>query len=318
MALKESLQKFVEKKYALPVIFMITIGIDLLLLTAATCFTIVLMAVLTFAIPYYLGIRNVKKFLVMGLIAFLVISLSWAPIFLSQGQAPTNSPAGSAGNIMGATVTPYRGSPGTEYNFTAKLYTSNATPSVYLNYQRSGGNNITTVEMNVVQVSNGTYNCYYATTLQEGVYYFDINTSGSQGNISTPPRPGPINADFGGAYMALLPMVLYETAVMIFLYFLLVMIFWWSQKAREEKLKKYPEPELDASEDEEIFYCSNCGAPVKASDGFCPKCGEVLEDDDGESGGGEGPGDGEPDGAEDGPDSEALPEPTPETSDNKP
>ncbi len=283
MALKESLEKFMEKKYALPVIFMITIGIDLLLLTAATCFTIVLMGLLTFAIPYYAGVRNAKKFIAIGIASFLIISMLWAPIFLSQTQSPANSSLGSADKIMGATVTPYRGTAGTEYNFTATLYTSEANPSVYLNYMRSGEANITTVKMALtngsVSGTYGPYECYYSAHLQEGVYYFFMNMSGLQGNVSTSPRPGPINADFGTAYVILMPEVLYETFVMIFLYFLLVMIFWWSQKAKEAKLKKYPEPEMDASEDEEIFYCSNCGAPVKKSDRFCPKCGEMLEDD---------------------------------------
>ncbi len=283
MGLKESLENFAEKKYALPAILLITIGIDLLLLTMATCYTIVLISILTFAIPYYLGIRDVKKFFIVGLIAFLVITVSWAPIFLSQTQPPVNSPSGDAGNIMGATVSPYRGDAGTEYNFTATVYSPSGPPEVYLNYQRIGGNNLTTVPMQVVNGSSATYSCYYATHLDEGVYYFDMNMSGAGGNVSTPPRPGPINADFGAAYMAFLPVVLYETAVMLFLFIILLMIFWWSQKAREEKLKKYPEPELDASEDEEIFYCSSCGAPVKESDRFCPKCGEVLEDDDEET-----------------------------------
>ncbi len=279
MGLKESLKNFSEKKYALPVIFIVAIGIDLLLLTAATCFTIVLMGLLTFAIPYYAGIRDIKKFLAIGIAAFLVITLAWAPIFLSQTPGAVNSPLNSPSYIMGATVTPYKGPVGTEYNFTATVYTSETNPSVYLNYQKIGGDNMTTVSMTLKGDGNGTYSCYYATTMPEGIYYFDMNMSGTQGNVSTPPRAGPINADFGAAYMAFLPVVLYESVVMIFLYFLLVMIFWWSQKAREAKIKKYPEPEMDASKDEEIFYCSNCGIPVKESDRFCPKCGEVLEDD---------------------------------------
>lgn len=278
---KESLESFLKKKYALPLIVILTLAIDILLLTAATCFTIVLIALLTFAIPYYAGLRNVKKFILIGLVAFLVITVAWPSVFLSQTPGPVNSPLNSPTHITKATVSPYRGSVGTEYNFSATLYTSEANPSVYLNYQRLGGDNMTTVGMTLVKGNgNGTYACYYATTLPEGVYYFDMNMSGAHGNVSTSPRAGPVNADFGAAYIFFLPVVLYQSVLMIFLYFLLVMIFWWSQKAREEKRRKYPEPELDASEDEEIFYCSNCGAPVKKSDRFCPKCGELLEDDD--------------------------------------
>ncbi len=290
MGLKESLESFMKKRYALPLVFLLTIGIDLLLLTMATCYTVVLISILTFAIPYYVGLRDVKKFFVVGVLAFLIITLAWAPIFLSQAQPPVNSPSSGAGNIMGATVSPYRGTADTPYNFTATVYAPGGAPVVWLNYQKIGDKNTTTVAMQVAErgINSSTYTCYYASTLDEGVYYFNINVSTAAGNVSTPPRPGPINTDFNGAYMAFLPVVLYESGVMLFLFIILLMIFWWSQKAREEKLKKYPEPELDESEDEEIFYCSSCGAPVKASDLFCPKCGEPLEDDDESEEGSEG------------------------------
>jgi len=207
MGLKESLENFVEKKYALPVILVVTIGIDLLLLTMATCYTVVLMGILTFALPYYIGIRNVKKFFVVGILAFLVVTLAWAPIFLSQTQAPANSLSGGTVKIMGATVTPYKGTAGTEYNFTATVYSTEAPPDLYLNYQKINANNLTTVRMNTAAGStNGMYECYYNTTLDEGIYYFDMNMSAASGNVSTPPRPGPINADFNAAYMHFYPL----------------------------------------------------------------------------------------------------------------
>lgn len=283
MHLKESLESFLKKRYALPLIVILTLAVDTLLLTAGTCLTTVLIALLTFAIPYYAGLRNVKKFLLIGLLAFLVITAAWPSVFLSQTPGPVNSPATAGDKITGATVTPYRGSGETAYNFTATVYLVNNRsnePTAYLNYISLGGNDTKTVRMNAVERGGGIYDCYYETTLPEGVYYFAINMSGTDGNVSTYSRSGPINADYGAAYMALLMPVLKETVVMFLLYFILVMIFWWGQKAREEKRKKYPEPELDASEDEEIFYCSNCGAPVKKSDRFCPKCGEILEDDE--------------------------------------
>ena len=86
---------------------------------------------------------------------------------------------------------------------------------------------------------------------------------------------GPITASYGTFYGFSLYYGVFALILPISLYFILLMLFWWTTRARLERqrLGMTTEAESDTG-----FMCTNCGADVPASASKCPKCGAVFEE----------------------------------------
>jgi ribosomal protein L40E len=88
--------------------------------------TYLLVPVVAFALPYYMGNRRIRNILLLGLLFLLVVALM-TDVSYSNVIYSTHSVAGSAGtpsaapSFQGGNVTPYLGGSGTVFKFSAYL-----------------------------------------------------------------------------------------------------------------------------------------------------------------------------------------------------
>ncbi|TLZ49071.1 MAG: zinc-ribbon domain-containing protein [Methanobacteriota archaeon] len=65
---------------------------------------------------------------------------------------------------------------------------------------------------------------------------------------------------------------------LVFGFFLILLIYWWTRKAREIRGAGAGKPGPGKKpEGGGEFTCTNCGADVSEGDAKCPSCGAVFE-----------------------------------------
>ena len=252
------------------------------------CLSILFSAVLMFALPYWLKERRIKHLALNGAVIFVAAALVFAALFAQSlsGNDPIPVRATGAGNVTlaNATVTPGRGPPGAPYTFIANLTVPGAAnPSNYAVWV-----NLTTVDgtatpFNMTAVSNDSNLAdgkAYAYTVPVGdhIYIFwffvTVKNGTSTTTFESPWQVGPITAGYGTFYSFSLYYGVFALILPISLYFIVLMLFWWTTRARTERrrLGMATEAETDTG-----FMCTNCGADVPAAAEKCPKCGAVFE-----------------------------------------
>ena len=254
------------------------------------CLSILFSAIVMFALPYWLKERRIKHLALNGAVIFVAAALIFAGLFAQSlsGNDPIQIRAtGPAGVILGnGTVVPGRGPPGAPYTFTANLTVpgvANASNyAVYVNLTTVDGIsnplNMTPVDVNDTNLADGKL---YRKTIavDDRIYLFWFFVSIKNGTkytwFESPWQVGPITANYGTFYGFSLYYGAFALILPISLYFILLMLFWWTTRARLERqrLGMTTEPEKDTG-----FMCTNCGADVPAAAAKCPKCGAVFEE----------------------------------------
>jgi hypothetical protein len=280
------------------------------------CLSILFSAVLMFALPYWLKERRIKHLALNGAVIFVAAALIFAALFAQSLSAndPISVRATGAGNVTlsNATVIPGRGPPGASYTFIANLTVpGSANPADYAVYVNLTTVDGTTTPFNMTAVSNDSNladgKAYdYTVPVGDRIYIFwffvTVRNGTSTNSFETPWQVGPITAGYGTFYGFSLYYGTFALILPISLYFIILMLFWFTTRARVERrrLGMATPAETDTG-----FMCTNCGADVPAAAEKCPKCGAVFEEAPGsaskptEPGGT--PGDEEPD-ADEGPD----------------
>ncbi len=253
------------------------------------CLSILFSAVLMFALPYWLKERRIKHLALNGAVIFVVAALIFAALFAQSlsGNDPIAVRATGAGNVTlsNATVTPGRGPPGASYTFLANIAVpGGGNPSNYAVWV-----NLTTVDgvttpFNMTPVSSDSnladgkaYN--YTVPVGDHIYIFwffvTVRNGSSTDWFESPWQVGPITAGYGTFYGFSLYYGVFALILPMSLYFILLMLFWWTTRARIERqrLGMATEAETDTG-----FMCTNCGADVPAAAVKCPKCGAVFEE----------------------------------------
>ncbi len=252
------------------------------------CLSILFSAVLMFALPYWLKERRIKHLALNGLVIFVAAALIFAALFAQTlgndpGLIQATGPGGIA--LENGTVIPGRGPPGAMYTFTANLSvpgTANVSNyAVYVNLTTVDGTTsplLMTGDANDTNLSDGRW---YSKTVpvDEHIYIFWFSVTVRNGTSTTwfvsPWKVGPITAGYGTLYGFSLYYGVFALILPISLYFIILMLFWWTTRARMERqrLGMATEAETDTG-----FMCTNCGADVPAAAEKCPKCGAVFEE----------------------------------------
>ncbi|MCQ5376050.1 MAG: zinc-ribbon domain-containing protein [Methanomassiliicoccales archaeon] len=300
--LKKQLAAFKKKKYALPIIMVLTIIVSaalLLFLWYYLCFISIAIALITYGLPKYFGLTSLKKLAIFGILSFLILGVSFGVKnyydITGYGGAIVSS---EDGFLVNGTVTPYRGNASTVYHFEVTLINGTNESIVQVNitdlwtYTSPLIINMTPKQ----EVDNG-YVFSTNVSLWEGLFEYQFSSNGTK----TIWGLGPLSIPDGILFQQLL----YTRLLVVFLqigvlFYLFLALSWWMEtsKARREQIRKEREEgKIDEkkAQDEvggtgkvgkgktvEKFVCSECGAEVPPDAKKCPQCGEPFEDEEDE------------------------------------
>ncbi len=321
VSLRNGLQKF-RKTPWFRVTYLVLLGLivsQLYPLTASSvlfCLAVLLMPLLVFVVPYWLGERKARRFGVNALPVFLIAILITGAIstqaLLSLDRAiPLRSfpdfQSNSRMALSNGTVTPYRADPSTTFTFRVNLTTTvNGTPTayrVYLNLTVVSGLSATELPAQPMAYSPGARSAnntkngtWYETriNLADSIYGYGFSVTDGKNWTLAGPDFGPLTASTATYYGFWVFVTAFQMILPFTFYYLIVFMWWYTVRAREmrkrmlpgeleipkEKMPR-PKPEPDSGEKAAktaAFTCTNCGADVDATAEKCPKCGAVFED----------------------------------------
>ncbi|MFP4545891.1 MAG: hypothetical protein ACLFPN_03470, partial [Methanomassiliicoccales archaeon] len=183
--LKERFDQFKETKYALPAAVALTLLVTSLVLVFAYyfCFSYALIAVLAFGIPYFFGLKQIKKLAVLGVFLFLVLGLVFGISAFYEWQGWEGDPVRSSeGQLSNGTMTEFNN----YYQYAVFFEDGNGSEEVTValdsQWQEDINLNMTMVPMEVTS-SGAVY--VNNTTLSEGVYLYTFHANTTEGWVST-------------------------------------------------------------------------------------------------------------------------------------
>jgi ribosomal protein L40E len=296
-------QQFKKSKLAIPFILVLTALIAFVLLVFASsvfCLMPALIALISFALPWYFGLKDRKKLAVFGVVLFIFLGLGWGLVrYDIITSAPPLDLSSSNGMLTSGTVEPHRGDGTNLYSFTVTL---------------NGGSNNSDVFVTVYDLWAGigkrynmTYDAGLSASLPSNQFVYIVNQTlansvfqsaffyrvDSETLVATPYAVGPV----GPSNNDILFHELYFEVLVVFLnigllFYVILLLTWWmdSNKKKFEAMQKKraeaagqttPPPvgkEGASVTKAEKFVCSACGAEVPSEAKECPQCGEKFDD----------------------------------------
>ena len=248
------------------------------------CLSSIIVPVLAFTIPYWLKERKIRRFLLNGLVLlfFILIFLSviWITILVTTPKPNLSSNSGDI-RLDNGTVDPHTSSGTTTFLFSVEYTNINSVNAsdvrVTLKILRYATGSVQDYGMtsDFIGSSSQGWTFNYSVTLTEDVYafWFNANTTNSP-EIETSWATGPINAPWTSYLGLIVPYVLIGLLIPMSMYYIIVGLFWWIEKAKQMRGPMIPStpPKLKSE-----FECTNCGADVTAEDIYCSRCGAYLE-----------------------------------------
>lgn len=284
-----------------------------LTLSPLACIAFLLMPIVTFLVPYWLGERQMRRFAANALLVF-AIAIFLASAMSTQAVLSQTEPlelesftALTMGNMTLANgrVEPFQSAPGDAFTFRVKLTTeANASADdfdVFLNLSVIDGLSAR-AESFPMDYSEGTDSSlnprngtWYETRMPLGasIYLYQYSVTDRRANWTHTFRDvGPITAPATAFYVVFVYESSFNLVIPLLFYFSILFLWWYTVRSRQirgrmtarspEATKDRAEPAPPPSEGKAskaaAFTCTNCGADVSASDDKCPKCGAVFED----------------------------------------
>ncbi|MFQ6106480.1 MAG: zinc ribbon domain-containing protein [Thermoplasmata archaeon] len=307
MGFQESFEKFKKSKLVVPTYIVLVILICMGLVYLNTCLATILIPVAMFAIPFYMGEKRFRYFILLGIIVVLVNSVALGLLnadYIRGYQTPEQMSADEH-TITQGTITPTVGGADTQFNFTVWI-TSNVTDvnlvQVWVNISELQEYKPHSDEYHPMNASdsldtNLSDGKEYHVTIQlpKGVHFFhfaaDIDgtwyTTLFYDELSSAylKALGPINADFPTVFWMYFQAALMYMFFTSILFMIFVMAYWWIGKSRIERAK-WDDRLRQAGELEPVeaeipeFECTNCGRPVHEDALRCPHCGAIFEEEE--------------------------------------
>jgi len=249
------------------------------------CLMSILVPLSIFGIQFLFGERRMSWLIVIGLVIILISGLILGAVIAYDNYNYTPSPLeGSTSTgvtvLTNGRVDPRSGPADQVYNYTI-TYTDLGGPplsivvNIYAPYLGFDENrSMIPVDPSSDPSTGSEY--YHETTLPRGIYFYEFRCRNSTGVwANTTYESGPVNEDM--SYFMIVGLSFLPYLAMIYL--LIIMLYWWTQKAKTYRPQP-PPPKEPSKEDE--FTCSKCGADVPGDATKCPKCGEEFEEDEAE------------------------------------
>lgn len=262
--------------------------------TAVVCFSVLLIPVLTLLIPHWFGERRAKHHALNGVLVLVLTTLFFAalftPSYASQGEYVLDA-TGDDVTLSNGIVRPFRANLGAaDFNFTVTMRVANATDPANFTLRvqvlslvgLDVGNQ--TVDMapdlrGLDELSDGAFwngERFYAVVRLEPYahsYSFQVtNESSNTFAVRTVGVPGPYNAPYGTYFALWLINGFFQMILIVIGFYLLLMIYWWTRKAREMRGAR-PDKGRKRDEGGGEYTCTNCGGDVSDADTKCPNCG---------------------------------------------
>lgn len=298
MDLKELFEKLKANKWVWVIYILLTIPINLLLTLTGLCFAPLLMAFITFGIPYLFGVRDAKTFLKAGTVIILVTAILFSLMythFMYNQMYPFEEKSLDNAHLKDGTLTPYLGDEATSFNYTVRYIGEEPLTNITIFV------NITNIDYEhkkSVPLIDGNGLFYNTTTIDEDIslYYFAIYLNTTDEWVETEKGFGPIAIPFSEmlGYQVLQWLILsFMTSGLLF--YLMMFMYIWSKRTKEESMKLQKELQAEEEEKEskeekskaepkdeknDRYVCSSCEAVVEADAAECWSCGETLEDDE--------------------------------------
>ena len=304
---KKMFDDFKKKKYAIPIGLVITVLVATLLIVFLwyECFSLILIAILAYAIPYYFGMKNRKKLAIFGVGLFLFLGLTFTVSSFYAFKNLEGSTISSDNNILiNGTVSPYQASPPAVYTFSVVFVGDIANVTVRVNITNAWPGNVDDINVTMVPLrpTPGGYIFVLDESLPEGIYQYHFvanDTNGSNYVRTSTWAIGPLSV----SDEVLFQQLLYTRMMAVWLevatlFYMILALTWWmdSSKKRSEELRKrlgedkktksVTKPQKgketkteDKKKTVEKLVCSECGAEVPTDAKKCPQCGESFEEE---------------------------------------
>jgi|GEM_PF-4567298 hypothetical protein len=266
--------------------------------------SILIPPIIGFILPYYMGMRNWKHYLLYSIVFIVVLSAVFDASYThyvfssSPGVTQDQSFNTTAGYYFGTgNVTPRTGNTATRFLFTVSFYhpaNGNRSISVFVVLRALTANYI--VNESMLPVSNVTVNgevkttYSYASSLNESnIYLMEYQAQVGRTWINSTESVGALTDTPSQTYDILLyPSFIFVLLSIAPLYVgvILIAVLIIQARKRRELLRKKAS-ELGAPHKKQVavtraakkekFVCSNCGSEVGKDDARCPTCGEKFE-----------------------------------------
>ncbi len=269
-------------------VFLIALASSVVMISTG-CLSAFFIPLVMFAVPYYLKEKNVRRYLINGVVVLLLclvmVNLFRTALIVSSPQPDLSSQAGNVTLSHGG-VYPFKGEGGGSYNFSVIYNTTDSVnpASVRLNLKLFEYSSAQTKTYSMTgdmsrNVSIGWV--YFAQlTLPEGVYFFNFTaiTTWPSGpaEVVTPFGFGPINAPWTAYASALASLVLIDLTFPFTLYLIIIGMYWWAGKA---KVRRGPS-RVPSDQGMGGFECTNCGTEVSTTATKCHRCGAIFEEEE--------------------------------------
>lgn len=306
MDFRESFEKFKESKWVVPAYIVLVIVVNVGLVFLNQCLATILIPITMFAIPYYMGEKRFRFFLLLGVIVIFansaIVGLLYSEDVMNY-RVPVQTSSDENKTITNGIFTPTVGSADTVFYFTLTITTNETdmrTILVYahlseaLEYKEGSGvtYEMTATDDSDFDASDGK-EYHLSIVLPKGLYatHFSADVNGTSVDTlyydtlsdAYLKVPGPYNADYWTIYVWNFQLILTFMIFTTILFFIFVMMYWWVGKSRIEKTKwdtRLREAgELEVA-DAKIpdFECTNCGRAVHDDAIRCPHCGAIFEE----------------------------------------
>ena len=292
---KERFDEFKKTKWAIPIGLVLTVIVCtvLLLTTWYLCFSYAIITVVAFAIPYYFGLKSLKRLAVFGLVLFLILGVVFgiytADLYRNYEGSAVDSPNGEFTN---GTMT---GLIGDQFQNMVFLNGGNGSESVFVILESNWGSQIgynESMDQLGPATSEGQMYIKNMTLPYDDVYFYVYATEGTDGWIYSYRGTGPISVPYETFVMSwIISDILVVFINIAILYFILLGMVYWTKSSRErynrmqkerDELalpKEYEESPIEEPGIQEKFVCSECGVEVPVDASECPQCGEPFDDE---------------------------------------
>jgi predicted RNA-binding Zn-ribbon protein involved in translation (DUF1610 family) len=301
----EVFEKLKKSKWVWAIYIPLTIPPNVFLALSGNCLALIMVGLLTFAIPYFFGVRNIRTFLIVGIVIVIITGIIYGALYTYFMYNETYYPYFedryvSDTELEDGIALPYTGNDTTSFNYTVS-YTGSESPTNITVYV-----NITDLQAEFEKsipliYSNGVY--YNETVLAEDIYayHFALHNNNTKTWTETEAGFGPITIPF----MDLLLAQTFYGVISIFLnsgifFFMFIALYYWrksSQDQRErwseemktaEKTKeksRVQKAKKDEGKEKGEFTCTSCDATVDADAEACWNCGEEFTSEEEDEGG---------------------------------
>jgi predicted amidophosphoribosyltransferase len=292
----EVFEKLKKNKWVWAIYIPLTIPVNVFLALSNNCLALIMVGLLTFGIPYLFGVRNIRTFLIAGIVIIITTGILYGGLYTyfmyNEAYYPFfEDRFVSDTELVDGIALPYKGDETTSFNFTVK-YIGPESPANITVYA-----NITDLqfdfEKNIpLMYSNELF--YNETVLEKDIYSYHfavfINSTGEW--IETKAGFGPITVPYSES----LTNIIVSGVLSIFLnsgifFFMFIALYYWrkssqdqrerwseemktaektKEKSREQKAKK------GEGQEKGEFTCTSCDATVDADAEKCWNCGEEF------------------------------------------